>query len=124
MTARLVSSPADIYRSVPYIAQVVAQLIVERQKAISNKIFDLIEHEVTGQQIVDYLTELHGKSTSISVLSEQEWQVLYEAGGLQTLGAGFRKKWGETGYLYHGERVLPQEGEISSFKETLITYSA
>ncbi|WWC90092.1 uncharacterized protein L201_005025 [Kwoniella dendrophila CBS 6074] len=78
--------------SLEYVGNAVTQLIQTPEK-IANKYIGLYDIEVTGQQVIDVLTKLHGKPTEVTEYTRERYEE-----DLKTLpsaiGAEIRKRWG------------------------------
>jgi hypothetical protein len=116
------TSFTDNRRTIPFVGAAVAQLAVTRSNDIANKNFDAIEYEATGDDFIQAFTKVHGSTTEVVELSEADWKTQLEAGGLTSLGGGYKRKWGDGDFTWIGEKVKVEGWESKSLEATAKMY--
>ncbi|ORY26868.1 hypothetical protein BCR39DRAFT_560299 [Naematelia encephala] len=95
-----------ILASLEYIAAGVIELITTHKPSeLANKIYQFIEYEPTGEEIIQALTVVHGRPPLIHINTEEELAEQYLKSIQEAIGAATKYKWGKVGFETPGERV-------------------
>ena len=72
---------------------------------MANATFYLEEYEVTGEDVISMFTNIHGSSPEILQVSDEMWQAQFDKGGVESLCAVVKRKWGDGVFFLEGEIV-------------------
>ncbi|CAD6573784.1 MAG: hypothetical protein TREMPRED_000909 [Tremellales sp. Tagirdzhanova-0007] len=94
---------AFAFPTIPYLGAGIAQLVL--RDGIANKTFYLVEYEVTGDEVINIFTNIHGSPPEIIRVSDATWQAQFDKGGMESLCAVVKRKWGDGNFFFEGEMV-------------------